>query len=72
MDVIQAIQPFHGPKPPKGAPIGHIWYNTDKSLFYVKDTEIRWVAVDDTEFVIDVILEEDNYEDAYDRAMSIL
>lgn len=39
--------------------------------FYYKSDNNKWVATDHEEHVIDVILEDDS-EQAYDRAMSIL
>lgn len=57
--------------PPKHAPLGHVWYNTMTCLFYYKSEHNRWVATDHEDHVIDVYVEED-YDEAYKRAMSIL
>lgn len=63
--------PFSGPKPPKGVSVGHIWHNTQNGWFYFKDDNDRWIATDYEDHVVDVIIEDD-VEEAYDRAMSIL
>lgn len=71
MSTIQVTEPFQGPKPPPGAPVGHIWFNDTNDWFYVKISDTQWAAYDIDETVIDII-KEDSHEDAYDRAMSIL
>lgn len=66
------IPPAQGPTPPKDAPMGHIWYNTTNGNFYYKSEHNKWVATDHEDHVIDVILEQEEHEIAYDRAMSVL
>lgn len=64
--------PATGPVPPKDVNIGHIWYNTNNGMFYCKSEHNRWVATDYEDHVIDVVLEKEEHEDAYDRAMSVV
>jgi len=66
------MPPATGPTPPKDAPLGHIWYNTNNGEFYYKSEHNRWVCTDHEDHVVDVILEKDDLAEAYERAMSVL
>ena len=62
---------YCSPTPPPTPSSGDIWYNTDKQEFYVMDGAGRWIAIDDDGFVTDIIDQEDPNE-AYDRAMGVI
>lgn len=61
--------------PPYAPEPGDLWYNTSDNNFYVFENNMKWVMVDDSTIVFDILLNKSIKEDpikAYDRAMGII